>query len=119
TLDGESVEWNIATMTEVAKRLTVDENGNDATMDGFDPDSVVQFGFVNQWAGGGAARQNVTLFGPGTLVDENGDAYMPDNWREGWHWYYDAIWTNHFMPNAAQDGPDLLTPGNTFDAGNV
>src|SRR5690554_5035400 len=28
TLDGESVEWNIATMTEVAKRLTVDENGN-------------------------------------------------------------------------------------------
>jgi len=119
TLDGESVEWNIDTLTEVAKRLTVDQSGNDATMDGFDPASVVQFGFVNQWAGAGAARQNVTLFGPGRLVDENGDATMPDNWREGWNWYYDAIWTHHFMPNAAQDGSDLLAAGNPFESGNV
>src|SRR5690606_28484129 len=99
TLDGESVAWDIDTMTEVARRLTVDQNGADATMDGFDPESIVQFGFVNQWAGGGAARQNVTLFGPGLLVDENGDAQMPDNWRAGWNWYYDAIWSHHLMPN--------------------
>lgn len=119
TLDGESVPWDIATMTEVAKRLTVDQNGADATMDGFDADNIVQFGFVNQWAGGGAARQNVTLFGPGTLVDEAGNAQMPDNWVEGWNWYYDAIWTHHLMPNAAQDGSDLLAQGNPFESGNV
>ena len=114
-LDGETVDWDIATMTEVAKILTVDANGNDATMAEFDPDNVVQWGFANQWAGAGAARQNVTLFGPGLLVDDEGNAVMPDNWREGWNWYYDAIWTHHFMPNAAQDGSDLLAAGNAFE----
>lgn len=118
-LDGETVDWDIATMTEVAKILTVDANGNDATMAEFDPDNVVQWGFANQWAGAGAARQNVTLFGPGLLVDDEGNAVMPDNWREGWNWYYDAIWTHHFMPNAAQDGSDLLAAGNAFESGNL
>ena len=30
-LDGEEVEWNFDTLRELAKRLTVDVNGNDAT----------------------------------------------------------------------------------------
>ncbi|HEX7001820.1 MAG TPA: extracellular solute-binding protein [Trueperaceae bacterium] len=118
-LDGQEVEWNMDTLAEVAKILTVDANGNDATMPEFDGDNTVQWGFVNQWAGAGAARQNVTLFGPGLMVDENGNAQMPDNWREGWKWYYDAIWTDQFMPNAAEDGSDLLAAGNPFESGNV
>jgi len=118
-LDGQEVPWDIDTLTEVAKRLTVDANGYDATEPEFDPTQTVQWGFVNQWAGAGAARQNVTLFGPGLLVDEAGNAQMPDNWREGWRWYYDAIWTHHFMPSADEDGSDLLAAGNPFESGNV
>ena len=37
-LDGEEVEWNFDTLREVAKRLTVDVNGNDATSADFDPE---------------------------------------------------------------------------------
>jgi multiple sugar transport system substrate-binding protein len=119
TLDGATVTWDIDTMTEVAKRLTVDSMGRDATEAGFDPGNITQWGFVNQWAGGGAARQNVTLFGPGNVVDDNGRAFMPDHWRTGWQWYYDAVWTHYFMPNAAHDGSDLLAAGNPFSSGNV
>lgn len=119
-LDGVEVEWNTDTLAEVGKILTVDANGNDATSANFDPNNIVQWGFVNQWAAGaGATRQNVTLFGAGTMVDENGNAYMPDNWRVGWQWFYDSIWTDYFQPNAAHDGSDLLAAGNPFESGNV
>jgi multiple sugar transport system substrate-binding protein len=118
-LDGRSVTWDVDTMAEVARRLTVDQNGRDASEPAFDPGNIVQWGFVNQWAGAGSARQNVTLFGAANVVDENGRAYMPDKWRTGWNWHYDAIWTHHFMPNAAQDASDLLAAGNPFSSGNV
>lgn len=119
-LDGVEVEWNVDTLAEVAKILTVDASGRDATDPSFDNNNIVQWGFVNQWAAGaGATRQNVTLFGAGTMVDDNGNAYMPDNWRVGWQWFYDSVWTHYFSPNAAHDGSDLLAAGNPFESGNV
>jgi multiple sugar transport system substrate-binding protein len=117
TLDGEELEWNIATMSEVAKILTVDAEGNDATMAEFDPENIVQWGFVNQWSD--PMRQHGTLFGAGTLVDDEGDATFPDHWRDAFHWWYDAIWTDHFYPNASHEGSDLLAAGNAFSSGNV
>lgn len=118
-LDGQEVEWNMDTLLEVAKILTVDADGNDATMPEFDPNNIVQFGFNYQWAGGRDARQIVTLFGPGELVDANGNSFMPDHWREGFQWFYDAVWTHHVHPNNAQDGSDLLSQGNPFNSGRV
>jgi hypothetical protein len=38
-------EWNYESITEIAKILTVDANGNDATSPDFDPNNVVQYGF--------------------------------------------------------------------------
>lgn len=35
--DGTEVEWNYDTLRELAMKLTVDENGKDATEEGFDP----------------------------------------------------------------------------------
>jgi len=116
-LDGQKVTWDIDTMSKVAKILTVDANGNDASMAVFDPENIVQFGYVNQWAD--PLRQNLTLFGADTFVDEDGTAYISDNWRKGIHWYYDAMWKDHFMPNAAQRDSDLLASGNTFASGHV
>lgn len=116
---GEEVEWNMDTLLEVAKILTVDSSGRDATEEGFDPNNIVQFGFNYQWAGGRDARQITTLFGAGELVDGDGNAHMPDHWREGWHWFYDAVWTHNVHPNNAQDGSDLLAQGNPFNSGRV
>src|SRR5258706_2996075 len=48
-LDGKQVDWTWDTVTEVAKRLTVDVNGNDATQDGFDATKIVQVGYASQF----------------------------------------------------------------------
>ena len=120
-LDGEEVEWNIDTMTEVAKILTVDANGFDATEEEFDPENIIQWGFDNQWSD--PMRQQATLFGAGSLFEANDDgtfsAVMPDHWREAFHWVYDAIWEHHFYPNQAHQASDLLANGNAFASGNV
>ena len=118
-LDGEEVEWNIDTMTEVAQILTVDGDGFDATEEEFDASSIIQFGFVNQWAGAGAMRQNATLHGAGSLVDADGNAQFPEHWRVAFEWFHDAQWETNIMPNAAQEGSDLLASGNPFASGNV
>jgi len=120
-LDGEEVEWNVDTLTEVAMRLTVDAEGYAADEAEFDPENIIQWGFANQWAD--PMRQNATLFGPGSLyeVAEDGTyvATMPDNWVTAFNWLYDGIWEQHFIPNGAQEGSDLLATGNPFASGNL
>ncbi|UCH27683.1 MAG: extracellular solute-binding protein [Trueperaceae bacterium] len=118
-LDGEEVEWDVDTMTEIAKILTVDANGNDATMDEFDPENIVQWGFMNQWAGPGAMRQHATLFGSGHLVDEDGNAFMPEHWRAAFNWLHQGIWEDHFIPTEAQNASDQLANDNAFSSGNL
>ena len=47
--DGNEMEWNIDTLQELSKILTVDGNGNDANSADFDTEDIVQFGWQNQW----------------------------------------------------------------------
>ncbi len=116
--DGTEVEWNVDTLREVSMVLTVDANGADATMDGFDPNSIVQWGFAFQWYGEG--RQIPSLWGAEELWNpETGEAQLPENWREGFRWWYDGVWTDSFIPNAAQESSDVLAAGNAFNSGNV
>jgi multiple sugar transport system substrate-binding protein len=114
--NGVEREWNIDTLTDLAMYMTVDEDGNDATMDAFNPDAIVQFGFGVQWAD---LRARATLFGAGSLIDENGNAQMPEHWREALHWNYDAMWENWFTPNAVYNGSDIMNNGNWFESGNM
>lgn len=114
--NGDEREWNIETLTDLAMYMTVDEYGNDATMDEFDPEAIVQFGFGVQWAD---LRARATLFGAGSLIDDDGNAQMPDHWREMLHWNYDAMWKNWFTPNAVYNGSDIMNNGNWFESGNM
>jgi multiple sugar transport system substrate-binding protein len=115
--NGEEHEWNIETLTELAQKLTVDANGNEPTMDGFDTENIVQFGWQNQWQD---PRAMGTMFGAGSLVDENGDAQVPEHWREAWKWYYNGQWEDWFIPNGPYDGADFLQgPGGAFSSGNL
>jgi len=109
-------EWNFDKLRELAMILTVDANGNDATMDGFDPDNTVQFGYHPMWTD---IRGQWTFFGAGSFADADGNAVMPEVWREAAHWAYDAMWTDHFWPNDNYVNSDLLAQGNTFGSGNV
>jgi len=108
--------WTIEKLEELAMKLTVDANGNDANSPDFDPENIVQFGFHPQWTD---PRGQAAMFGAGNFVDADGNAYCPDHWREAFHWYYEGMWEKYFMPNQAYQDSDLLAAGNPFDSGNV
>lgn len=115
--DGTEAEWNMDTLRELAMILTVDANGNDATMEEFDPESIVQFGFMNQWTD---PRGVGTFFGAGSIVDDAGNAQVPDHWVEAWKWTYDGWWNDWFIPNGPYGGADYLQgPGGPFSSGNL
>ncbi len=112
----EEREWNLETLREIAMILTVDAEGNDATMDEFDPNEIVQFGYGNQWTD---IRGRLTLFGADNFIDEDGNAYVSDTWREGMEWYQQAMWEDYFYPNGVYGGADFLGAGNWFESGNM
>jgi len=111
-------DWNLDTFTELARKLTVDKSGNDATNAKFDPKNVKQFGFFEQWTD---ARGVAAFFLGGLPYDVNNmkNAVIPDAWKQAWKWYYDGVWKNNFMPNSDYQGSDLLAKGNVGSSGNV
>jgi multiple sugar transport system substrate-binding protein len=110
-------EWNLETFQDVAMKLTVDANGNDATSPDFDPANVTQFGFYEQWTD---ARGVGVLFGGGIPFDEaTGEAVIPDSYVDAWKWYYDGVWKYHFMPTADYYNSDQFNKGNVFPSGNI
>ncbi len=115
--NGEEREWNMDTLRDLAMYMTVDINGNDATMEEFDPENIVQFGYHPMWQD---LRAKSTIFGAGNLVDADSNATIPDHWRDALEWYHDAMWVDYFVPNAIYGGSDLLAAGgNSFETGNV
>lgn len=110
-------DWNLETLQELAMKLTVDANGNDATSPDFDPTKITQFGFYDQWTD---ARGVAVLFGGGIPYDEaTGQAVIPESYVAAWKWYHDGIWKYHFMPNADYYNSDQFNKGNVFPSGNL
>jgi multiple sugar transport system substrate-binding protein len=115
--DGTEVEWNYETLAEIAKILTVDANGNDATSPDFDPDNIVQFGFNFQWAG---ERLIWTDWQPEDFYDEEtGTITIPQSWRDAAQWKYDRMWVDHTTPNTTYGNSELFGAGNIFQSGNL
>jgi multiple sugar transport system substrate-binding protein len=116
--DGTEVEWNMDTLRQVSMLLTVDSNGKDATMEGFDNQKIVQFGFLNQFTD---PRGIGTFFGAGSLVADDGKtAQIPTPWQEAWKWNYKGMWTDYFIPNGPYQAADFLQgPGGPFSSGNL
>jgi multiple sugar transport system substrate-binding protein len=115
--DGNEVEWNMDTLRDLSMQLSVDANGNDATSPDFDPENIIQFGFMNQFTD---ARGIGTFFSPGSLVSEDGTAQVSDAWREAWEWTYAGWWEDWFIPNGPYGGAEFLQgPGGPFSSGNL
>ena len=110
--------WTWETVRELAMKLTVDANGNDATSPDFDPAAVEQWGLDAQFTENDARAWATVFGGSGSAVAEDGTtAQWPDNWREGLTYFYDGIWTDHFIPD--QTAVQSLADGNTFQSGRV
>jgi multiple sugar transport system substrate-binding protein len=116
--NGEELEWDMDTLRDLGMKLTVDSSGNDATQDAFDPENIVQFGFMNQWTD---PRGIGTFFGSGSLVADDGvTAQIPENWKEAWEWTYKGWWEDNFIPNGPYGGADFLQgAGGPFSSGNL
>lgn len=115
--DGTEVPWNYDTVREIAKILTVDANGNDATSADFDPEQIVQFGMNFQWA---AMRLIWSDFQPEDWYDEETTTLtIPDSWRTATQWFHDGMWTEHFIPNTTYGSSELFGAGNVFQSGNL
>jgi multiple sugar transport system substrate-binding protein len=116
--DGKEVEWNFDTFSEVAKILTVDKNGKDATEADFDPKQIVQYGYAPGFPAD--VRDTGAWFGADSLVEQDGKtARVPPQWAEAWKWYYDGIWKSHFIPDNAVSQSPAFGSGNQFGSGKV
>jgi multiple sugar transport system substrate-binding protein len=120
--DGTEVDWNWETVTEIAKLLTIDKNGKNATEAGFDRTQIVQVGYNAQWQ----HPNSVATFYGGAAKIYEGDAKgsyksaMPDSWKAAWKWYYDAIWGEQpFMATGALAGAPEFGNGNLFNSGKA
>ncbi len=116
--DGTTAEWNMDTLRQVAMKLTVDENGNDATSPNFDNTKIVQFGFLNQYTD---PRGVGTFFGAGSLLADDGKtAQIPEPWKAAWKWVYKGMWEDWFIPNGPYQSAEFLQgPGGPFSSGNL
>jgi multiple sugar transport system substrate-binding protein len=115
--DGTEAEWNFDTLRELAMKLTVDENGIDATDPAFDATKIVQYGYEPTFAD---LRADGSYFGAGSLVASDGKtAQIPEPWADAWKWLYAGTWTDHFVPNDTVNQTDEFGNGNPFNAGRV
>jgi multiple sugar transport system substrate-binding protein len=121
-LDGNEVDWNWDTLTEVAKRLTIDVNGLNATEEGFDATQIVQVGYSAQWQ----HPNSVATFYSGAAKIFSGDtkgsyeSAIPDGWKEAWQWYYDGMYGDQpFMATGPLAGSPEFGTGNVFNSGKA
>jgi len=108
TLNGKQVDWTYDTVAQVAKLLTIDSAGNDATSAKFDPTKIAQYGFVHQY---GTIRSEFETFGGAPVVDAtSGKVKITDAWRAEATWIYNGLWKDHFIPSASAASSTLLAP---------
>ncbi len=119
--DGTMVDWNWDTVTKIAKLLTIDKNGKNATEDGFDATQITQVGYNPQWQSG----QSIGTFygGASKIYSGTAGAYksdIPASWKEAWQWYYDGMWGKQpFIANGPLAGSTEFGGGNVFQSGKA
>lgn len=116
--DGSMVDWNYDTIRQLGMLLTVDKNNLDATQAGFDPAHIVQYGFEPQRDD---IRGLAAYFGAGKLLADDGKTvHVPDAWTYAWKWFYQGMWTDHFIETGPVWNSTAFNAGGyTFNSGKV
>jgi multiple sugar transport system substrate-binding protein len=121
--DGTEADWTWETLAEIAKVLTVDANGQDATSPDFDRESIVQVGFATQWQTH-VAYQGSYIAGASDIVEgEAAGSYevaLPDSWKAANQWVYDGMWGEQpFIATGPLSGAPEFGNGNVFNSGKA
>jgi multiple sugar transport system substrate-binding protein len=113
--------WTYDTLAEIAKKVTLDANGNDANSPAFDTENIVQFG----WDGW---NWNNNIEAAAKWGDENGSGVTADGTKstvdtqqyvDYMNWNKDTIWTWHIRANATQGGAFYANAGDPMGSGMV
>ena len=117
-LDGQAVDWSWDTLAEVARRLTIDIYGFNATQPEFDREQIDQVGFSFE---GQNALSIATFFGADQIYAGTTGNYVSsihESWKRAWAWWYDAMRGTHpFMATGDLADTFEFGKGNVFDAG--
>ncbi len=118
---GSMVEWNYDVLRQIARLLTLDGSGKNATEPGFDANNIVQYGYLPQWVD--HPNKVGTLWGADSLYSGTPGNYIatiPAQWNAAWKWTYDGIWTAQpFIPtNQAKESAEFGYT-NVFNSGKL
>lgn len=121
THDYGDTSWTMDSLREMAMKLTLDANGNDATSPDFDPDNIVQWGYDDSWASG---REAMAVWDAPNVGRPTTDDYMTavansEEWVYGLQWVSDGIWVDHFIPDYAGQEAYYAVGGDPFGGGLV
>ena len=117
----DDMSWTYDKVREYGMQMTLDSEGNNATMDAFNPDDIVQYGFDDSWTDG---RNYLSMWGADnvgmvTKTDEfkTADINKPE-WIAGLKWLHDGAWVDHFIPDSAgQATYSAMGSGDPFSTG--
>ena len=121
THDFDDTTWTIDALRDMAMKLTLDADGNDATSPDFDPGSVVQWGYDDSWASG---REYMAFWDGPNVGRPTTDDYMTaaansPEWVEGLQWLSDGIWVDYFIPDYVGQEAYYAVGGDPFGGGLV
>ena len=122
--DGSLVDWNWETLTRVARLLTTDSTGKHSGEAGFDPTSIIQYGFSFGWEGhpnywGTFMSNGGQILVPGGSRGSY-QARIPELWKTAWQWVYNGIWGSEpYIPNDTVSGSAEFNTGNVFTSGRI
>lgn len=114
--------WTWADLRDRAMAVTQDANGNYLGEEGFDAENIEVYGYYPFWSN---FRQAAEAFSPtdaGVQLNDDGTVtaiFNQEAIQQAMQFYHDAIYVDHFQPNADAEnsiGEGVSTP---FDSGRV
>lgn len=92
--------WTYDKLVEISQKLTLDQNGNDATSSDFDPQNIVQWGWDGwDWVPFKALPAKFGGTPTGMSADFKTAEMTSPAWMEAMQFVQDTIWTSYFRPN--------------------
>ena len=95
--------WNFDKVRELGMQLTLDKEGNNATLPAFDSKQIAQWGYDDSWI---AMRNYLLVWGAPDLgavstPDMKTAVVNKEDWVKAAQWLSDGIWKDKFIPDAA------------------
>jgi len=121
THDYGDTSWTMDSLRDMAMKLTLDTNGNDATSSDVAPENIAQWGYDDSWASGREALAvwDAPDVGRPTSGDYKTAVADSEEWNYGLQWISDAVWVDHFIPDYAGQEAYYAVGGDPFGGGLV